>query len=322
MVHDIEMKKQNQRAILLLDNGENEQAEKVFCNNYRKFPCLITSINYAYFLLDEHYSAKKLLFLGAFLRKKKIKHLLYSNENQTMDNKTKYHVECLKGRYDFEDFRLKKAKMHFEFALRINPASIEAVTLLAWISFLEHDPAESLAYLDKLSALLQLGDHFHDNLEILFENCPFIRFPYYQLRAITLYEAGLTNSAFDLIDAICESTLSSKDALFPMTEIMLVCLQLHRDYWLKPIVEKIKQDTSAYTDNEMNSVIFLLLRESKTREELKFLSRRLWRETSFYSKLFFTVRSLLLNKPRRAFQQVPLSYKDCQFLECPIHDRS
>ena len=54
MVHDIEMKKQNQRAILLLDNGENEQAEKVFCNNYRKFQCLITSINYAYFFLDEH----------------------------------------------------------------------------------------------------------------------------------------------------------------------------------------------------------------------------------------------------------------------------
>lgn len=322
MLHDVEMKEQNRRAICLLDNSETDHAAKIFYNNYRKFPCLTTAVNYAYFLLDEHYSPRKFSFWGSFLRKKKVRRLLTFSRKQTMDDKSKYHVECLSGRCYFEDLHLKKAKRDFELALSMNPVSIEAMAMLAWISFLESDFKKALKYLDKLSERLELGDCFQDNLEILFENCPFIRFPYYQLRAIALYNAGSTNSAFELIDKICEDALSSKDALFPMTEMILVCLHLHRDRWLNLIAQRIKQDTAVYTYDEMNRVIFLLLRESKTHNELRILLRLLWRETSSYSKLNFTVRSLLLNKIQRTVQQVPLSYKECHFLKCPFHDES
>ena len=319
MENNTEMYNRNQNAILLMDARKIELADKAFLDNYSDYPCLISAVNYANYLMDEHCSTAKRSIISNSFRKRKIKQLLSMNENM-MDAESIYHTECVRGHFYYNEFQLDKAKMHYERALHLEPNSIEASAMVAWILFLMNEYGESLVCLDKLSMLLQLGDDFRENMDILFDNCPFVLFPYYQIRVIALYHVGLSKSAYDLLDQLCANALSSNEALFPATDLVMMCLHLHHHRHLDQLVNKIAVDSYTYSDEEIDQTIFCLMKEVNSHGERRIFTRLLWRKTTYSSKLWHLLQFLLLGKTYKVFRQVHAVRKECHFIGCPTHN--
>lgn len=316
-----EMSEQNSRAISLLDSHEIEQAERIFCDNYHKFPCLMTAVNYAVFLLDEHFTSDKISWVKWFLRKFKARRLLARYAKQADTYKAVYHVECMLGRVAFERLNIKKARRHYQKAFDVRTDSTEAITMLAWTAFLQGDCAGSLTYLDKLSSVLQLGDDMEYNFDALHDNCPFLgRFPYYSLRVVVLDGAGLREQAIKLLDGLCENYVNADEPWFSVTTLAALCLKLHNYRWLEPLLDKMKSIECLYFDIDMNMTIYLMLKASIRRHELITLVKQLWHETSNLSKLKFCKDLLLRSKISMLTRMDIVHYNECQFIDCPKHD--
>lgn len=319
MEDNTEMHNRNRNAILLMDAGKLEQAGKAFLNNYSEHPCLTSAVNYAIFLMDEHCSTAKQSIIFNFFRKRKVEHLLSMNRSMA-DDESSYHIECIRGHFYYNEFQLEKAKIHYQRALSLKPHSIEASAMMAWILFLTNSYEESLDFLDKLSVQLQLGDDFQDNVEILFENCSFVYFPYYQLRVITLYHMGSLESAINLLNQLCVKSLSPQDALLPATDLVMMCLHLHDHRHLYQIVNKIAANFHTYSDEEIDQTIFYLLKEAKAHGKMRNFIRLLWKKTTSCSKLLHFSQFLLMDKTYKVFRHVHAVQKECHFIGCPIHN--
>lgn len=309
VMHSNERSEQNSRAILMLDSREIEPAERIFCENYRKFPCLMTAVNYAVFLLDEHFVAYKTPRAKLLMRKMKARRLLARYAKQVDNYKAAYHVECMLGRVAFERLNIKKARKHYQKAFDVRADSTEAITMLAWTAFLEGDFDDALTYLDKLSSVLQLGDDMEYNFDALHDNCPFLgRFPYYSLRVVVLDGAGLREQAIKLLDGLCENYVNADEPWFSVTTLAL---------------DKTKSTEFLYSDYQINMTIYLMLKASMRNNELIKLVRQLWHKTSMLSK-FECGKEIILRLFRRKIRTVTqinrVHYKDCQFIDCPKHD--
>lgn len=321
IMHSDEMIEQNSRAILMLDSREIEQAERIFCDNYLKFPCLTTAFNYAVFLLDEHFISDKTSRMKLFLRKAKARRLLSCYAKQVDTYKAVYHVECMFGRVAFKRLNIKKAREHYQKAFDVRADSTEAITMLAWTAFLQGDCASALTYLDKLSSVLQLGDDMEYNFDALNENCPFLGcFPYYSLRVVVLDGAGLKEQAIKLLDKFCESYIKEDEPWFSVTTLAALCLKLHNYRWLTPFLDKMKRIDCHYFDIDMNMTIYMMLKASIRRHELRTLVKQLWHETSTLSKLEFGKDLLFRSKIGMITLMSIVHYSECQFIDCPKHD--
>lgn len=323
VMHSNEMSEQNSRAILMLDSREIEPAERIFCENYRKFPCLMTAVNYAVFLLDEHFIADETPRAKLLMRKMKARRLLARYAKQVDNYKAAYHVECMLGRVAFERLNIKKARTHYQKALDVRADSVEAITMLAWTAFLQGDCAGSLTYLDKLSSVLQLGDDMEYNIDALDDNCPFLSFPYYTLRVVVLDGIGLNEQAIKLLDELCENYVNVDEPRFLVTTLTALCLKLHNYRWLEPLLDKTKSTELLYSDYQINMALYLIFKASMRNHELRKLVKRLWHETSMLSKFECGIE-LLLRLFRRKISTITqinrVHYKDCQFIDCPKHD--
>lgn len=323
IMHSDEMSEQNSRAISLLDSHEIEQAERIFCDSYHKFPCLMTAVNYAVFLLDEHLTSDKISRVKWFLRKFKARRLLARYAKQADTYKAVYHVECMLGRVAFERLNIKKARRHYQKALDVRADSVEAITMIAWTAFLQGDCAGALTYLDKLSSVLQLGDDMECNIDALDENCPFLSFPYYTLRAAVLDGAGLKEPAIKLVNELCENYINVDEPSFFVTTLVALCLKLHNYRWLEPLLDKTKSTEFLYSDYQINMAIYLIFKASMRNHELIKLVGQLWHETSMLSK-FECGKEIILRLFRRKISTITqinrVHYNECQFIDCPKHD--
>lgn len=323
IMHIGEMSEQNSRAILMLDSREIEQAEQIFCDNYLKFPCLTTAFNYAVFLLDEHFISDKTSRMKLLLRKVKARRLLSRYAKQVDTYKAVYHVECMFGRVAFKRLNIKKAREHYQKAFDVRADSTEAITMLAWTAFLQGDCAYALTYLDKLSSVLQLGDDMEYNFDVLDDNCPFLSFPYYTLRAFVLDGAGLKEQAIKLVNELCENYVNVDEPRFPLETLAALCLRLHNYRWLEPLLDKTKSSEFLYSEDGINMTMYLMLKASMRNHELRKLVKQFWHETSVLSKLECG-KEILLRLFRRKISTITqimrVHYSECQFIDCPKHD--
>lgn len=319
------MQELNCLAIQKLDEDEVLLAAKLFENNYKLFPCALTAINYAAYLLDEHYHSFDGLktHFNTFRRKRLAGKLLFSAmTNEKININTQYHLACLKGQREFQLHHYKQAKKWYQQAYQLKDNSMEAVTLLAWIAARYKQYDALLTYLEKMASLLKLGDDIEKNEEVIFECCPFRRFPYYLLQVMALYHVGKTTQANELLSILCDVVSSNQGLSFSPSDLMLVCLYLRQYDKLDKLSLSLK-NPSWNRDEGVNLLIMHLLLRCVNNSHLYRLIKELWISTSFYSKCKL-IFELLLHKTEfhivyRFLYGGYANPQECHFIGCPIH---
>lgn len=106
----------NCRAIQLVDDLDPDAAHALFRQNYRAHPSLMTSVNYAAFLMDEHNLCLPMhcLTLQFALRRCKARHLLMKSAKHPHDAEVSYHLFALLGAFYMDTPHLRRAKRYFE----------------------------------------------------------------------------------------------------------------------------------------------------------------------------------------------------------------
>ena len=297
----------NRKAILLLDSGDVLAAETCFRNNYTRTPSVMTCANYANFLLDEHNqrSASLIANFELAIRRIRAKRLLRKASKHSNNKIASYHMFCLLGQYYIISRNRCKAKMYFDKAYKINRHSIEALSALAWISFVERRYIDLRSQLAALRELLQLGDDISSNLEIIFDKCPFTMFPYYQLSVIAYISTGDYIHACDLFDRMYASSFSCNDFQFPSCHLFLLALQLDK-YELLPHLFTLVLNSPLATQDQINFLYYQLKKAGLADQLDELQTCKLKNRTSVHSKVLFHFRIHAMNyvqllSPRGSF---------------------
>lgn len=223
----------NCRAIQLVDDLDPDAAHALFRQNYRAHPSLMTSVNYAAFLMDEHNLCLPMhcLTLQFALRRCKARHLLMKSAKHPHDAEVSYHLFALLGAFYMDTPHLRRAKRYFEQAHQRNAQSAEVVAALAWLSLEQHQPDDAKRYLLMLPELLHWTDDISANIETMQCECPFPHFPYYELLVVAYAETGERRRACELLNALYTATQHDEEWQTSPSDLLLLSLYLcHSDF--------------------------------------------------------------------------------------------
>lgn len=319
------MAKENSRAIQLLDANNPRLAGKVFKHNYKRFPSPTTAINYSNFLLDEHYiQSPSVLYESIKLfRSVHSKHILRKiKTDQKTPQTIKYHLACVNGQAQIKTNHLQKAKVYYEEAYQVNSTSIEAIAMLAWISFLEKQYSLLQQYLGELADVLQLGTDIEKNLDIIFDKCPFVFFPYYQLQVVAYYGTNEKEKAGALLKKM--QTLSKDKKLFSANDIVLLSTYLGEFQDIGPFFEQY-----IYLNNGNQDELYYILYGLKSFlhccDNISEYYFQIRRSTSVIGRIWFRLKICVFNESIRDIMcqnhRSHVSYKECHFIGCPVHNQ-
>ena len=316
-----DLKKRNEYAIRMLDNREVKLARRLFIQNYRSQRTPMTIINLAAFWVDEH----AIICQNAICRRiqsqvrayyaKKI--LIKGTKDILSDKQATYHLYCLMGRIGIIQRNFNNAILHYSKAKQIEPYSVEVLSMLAWLSVLQHDNSAAYSCLELLSQILKLGPDIATNLETIFEECPFIRFPFYQLLVYVL--SSIDN---DRAQMIFHRMIDQNEPLFPAEESVLLCLYLKNYSCLDSLMNAFLAEP---TNNEekVNAIVFSLKDNQKCSPIVKPYIATFSQYSSVQSKVIYSLKRRKADNDLEYVLQTffyPIS-KECHFIDCPIHDK-
>lgn len=313
----------NRRAIQLVDDLETAAAHALFRQNYRAHPSLMTSVNYAAFLMDEHNlplptHGPTLQFA---LRRCKAKRLLLKAAKRPHDDAVSYHLFSLLGTFYMDTPHLRRAKRYFEQAYQRNAQSAEAVAALAWLSLEQHQPEDAKRYLLMLPELLHLTNDISTNAETMQCECPFPHFPYYELLVVAYAETGERARACEQLEALYTATQHGEEWQTSPSNLLLLSLYL-RHYDFVPALlddaEKLTEIVSS-SQGKVDYCCGELKRAAKENPSIGVYGQRLKAETSLMGRLRNRLCPQTWNMAKLLRPRVRFSGGECHYLGCPVH---
>lgn len=313
----------NANAIKMLDSGDILSAKNIFLQNYRSRKLPMTMINLAVFLIDDHNILYKNAIYDSMLLRYRVQYgktiLNKCKSNFVLDEISKYHLSCLLGRTDVFQHHYDHAIKHYMEASKIKQNSIEALSMLSWLFILQHHYHDALSCLEALSQVLCLGTDFEKNLDVISESCPFSRFPYYQLLVYALSNT-CPDKGKKLLNQMITMSYKYHELLFPAEELILLCLHLGSHSYLKSLIHYYVNNPWKNT-NYINAILFSLecaqneIPNSKkyTKIFAKYTTKT--SQFAYYIKCFKTKNEFDYLLQHQLFP----AYKECHFLNCPIH---
>ena len=313
----------NCRAIQLVDDLDPDAAHALFRQNYRAHPSLMTSVNYAAFLMDEHNLCLPMhcLTLQFALRRCKAKHLLMKSAKHPHDAEVSYHLFALLGAFYMDTPHLRRAKRYFEQAHRRNAQSAEVVAALAWLSLEQHQPDDAKRYLLMLPELLHWTDDISANIETMQCECPFPHFPYYELLVVAYAETGERGRACELLNALYTATQHDEEWQTSPSDLLLLSLYLcHSDFIpaLMDDAEKLAEIVSS-SQGKVDYCFGELKHAAKANPSIGVYWQRLKAETSLVGRVRNRLCPGTWNMAKLLRPRVRFSGGECHYLGCPVH---
>lgn len=313
----------NRRAIQLADDLETDDAHALFRQNYRAHPSLMTAVNYAAFLMDEHNLClpTRCPTLQFALRRWKAKRLLTKAVKQPHDAAISYHLFALLGAFYMDTPHLRRAKRYFERAYQLNERSAEAVAVLAWLSIEQNQPEDAKRYLLMLPELLHLGNDISANIETTQCECPFPHFPYYELLVLADAGTGECARACRLLDELYAATQHGEEWQTSPSDLLLLSLYL-RHYDFVPALLDDAGKIAEIVGSSQGKVDYCygeLKRTAKANPAISKCWKKLQTETSLMGRARNrlcpnTWNMAKLLRPRERF-----AGGECHYLECSMH---
>lgn len=248
--------------------------QKIF-EEYRRKKLPAAIINKAYVYVNEHfYGYHKCHVLTDLLYRKNLlsaeKMLKNCLKAHSPDQEERFHIYCILGRINAEKYRHAQSIEYYEKASQIKNDSAEVLCMLSYEYILVHDYPKALMYMNMLSDVLHLGPDMAENLDIISDECPFPRFPYYQLYTYisSFIQPG---KAAELSDRIISLTINTDEPLFPSEEIILLCLHQGKDYvkHLDLLFKQTADDPAAKNAYVMSAIYYMLTDIGKGDEKLR-----------------------------------------------------
>jgi len=319
----------NTKAIYALDEGKVDLAKKIFYRNYRVGKSPMTMINLAGFLIDEHNNShRNTLFasIAFYIRICRAKRILENcNRSFSLDNIAEYHADCLLGRIELYKHHYTKAEKYYLKALYIKEDSTEVLSMLSWISVLFSNHASTLYYLKKLSGALKLTNDIAKDANTIFEECPMLVFPFYQLLIYALSYKD-SNRAKDILKQLVEMIKADGESVIPTSDIILLCILLDCCSDIEYLMERFLNEPWEHKYTSVNAVLWALRSKNLQTSQIDYPNindyiRSLSKLSPFVSKLeYFWKRISYKDDLKMMFKtQYIISFKSCHYLQCPIH---
>ena len=313
---------QNACAIKMLDAGETGAAKSLFYKNYRENKTPMTLINLACYLADEHNMIDKNLNIFAirYFRSIRAKRILNRClKSFPLEANDYYHLMCLLGSIEVTQGHYDSAIVHYSNARNIKGESIEALSMLAWLLTLRHHYNDADTCLDKLANALKLGHDMEQNLNTIFEKCPFSRFPYYQL-VVHVRSYIRPNESNELLHQMTNTTEDDHELLFPAEELALFCLYLKNLKDFEKIMAYISPDIQK--NNDYYNAMLLLMKKINYKSFIIEHYKKIFKK--HISKRYQYEYAVKRSKWGNDFDYLLSthfypSYKECHYVNCPIH---
>lgn len=316
------IEKNNAYAIRMLDKGEVDLSRNLFLKNYRYQKTPMTMINLAVFLTDEHFMIHRNTVFDSIIANFRLCHarriLNRCKKSHVLDSSAEYHLEYLLGSIEVSQRHYQHAIKHFEEEEKIKQTSIEAISMLAWLYTLQRNYTNAFAKLVKLARELTLGDDIEENLEVIDDKCPFIRFPYYQLIVYVLSYVN-PDEAKKVLDKMINTSFRSDELLFPEEELILLCLHLRHYSNMKNLLTYLESDP--WKSSDCINAMYFMLKAIRDKSKIECDENDVAVYSSWISKFTYTIKRTGSKNDldyilRKCFFPVA---RECHFLNCPIH---